>query len=277
MKALILLISVATLSLSNGAYAFDIYSFIPYVKRVEDGTVVSGAIDAQWFERYNVRHVNLVYENRLLDFNGADRKNPVADNANIKAEADRAGSDIVALDLEAWDRFNPATPRKIADVVKKFKRENPYAAVGLYATIPQNTYGWHAERLRDAERLNAMYASLADDVDYYSPSLYNYDGVDYSAWRNSAKYNIEAARQLPRKKILPYVTPEVWESGKVTGKTTWLTYEQMRQRLTALKALGADGCIIWTSSESRDSAGQQPVVDPNSGWFKAVVEFAKTK
>jgi hypothetical protein len=48
----------------------------------------------------------------------------------------------------------------------------------------------------------------------------------------------------------------------------------MMYRLNALKAAGADGCILWISSGQIDpSTGVLLVIDATAGWFKAVVDF----
>jgi hypothetical protein len=48
----------------------------------------------------------------------------------------------------------------------------------------------------------------------------------------------------------------------------------MMYRLNALKAAGADGCILWISSGQIDPAtGALLVIDTTAGWFKAVLDF----
>jgi len=144
--------------------------------------------------------------------------------------------------------------------------------VGLYSTVPQNTYVWREEKRGPYDRQNEKYAAVADAVDYFSPSLYNYSLTDFVSWKEGAKYNIEAARKYSKtKKILPYVTPEVEDNGMAR----WLSYDEMMSRLEVLKSLGADGCILWASSRSRESSGKRPVLDPSAGWLKAVVDFSR--
>lgn len=47
----------------------------------------------------------------------------------------------------------------------------------------------------------------------------------------------------------------------------------MMFRLSALKASGATGCILWISSGAVDENGNPVSVDATSGWFKAVADF----
>jgi hypothetical protein len=48
----------------------------------------------------------------------------------------------------------------------------------------------------------------------------------------------------------------------------------MLTRLQTLYDLGADGCIVWASSGDRTLDGTMPVFDRNSGWGKALADFA---
>jgi hypothetical protein len=61
---------------------------------------------------------------------------------------------------------------------------------------------------------------------------------------------------------------------KVSGVTRWLTYDEMMERLQALKTLGADGCIIWGGKAEHDASGVHPTLDPRHGWLEAVDVFA---
>jgi hypothetical protein len=257
------------------ALAFDIYGYIPYQSRIDDGNVLQGRPSREWFSGMGIKPIEVVYDNRLLDFpQGGSRTQATVNNEKIHqvAKANKENdSHLVSLDLESWDRADPRTPSRMLQTIEMYRKAHPGAVVGLYATVPQNTYGWKSERRSSYDKLNNNYADVAIAVDYFSPSLYNYSFGDFEAWKEAASYNIQAAHKYSSsKKVLPYITPEVRKGG---GGTRWLSYDEMMQRLVTLKALGADGCIIWASSRTRDSAGAPPTLDPGVGWLKAVVDF----
>lgn len=60
---------------------------------------------------------------------------------------------------------------------------------------------------------------------------------------------------------------------EIYGMTTLLSFDEMMSHLLTLYKLGADGCFIWTSSQTRDSNGNKFYIDVNSGWGKAIVDF----
>jgi hypothetical protein len=278
-KKMLLNIAVATSAIcgASQAVAFDIYGFIPYGSRVDGGQVISGRASKDWFSALGIRPIDVVYERRVLDYPDGEKSRKLATiNADkirdLANSADRKRNVPVSLDLEGWDRSAPGTPGLLLQTLKEFRATNPDAMVGFYATVPQNTYGWREDKQKSYDDLNSKYAVLAEAVDYFSPSLYNYSKGDFAAWEKSARYNISAARKYSStKKVLPYITPEVSENGA----TRWLSYDEMMSRLEALKSLGADGCIVWTSSQTRDASGNAPVLDPSTGWLKAVSDFGK--
>ena len=59
------------------------------------------------------------------------------------------------------------------------------------------------------------------------------------------------------------------------GPVRMLTEAEMRTRLQTLYDLGADGCIVWASSNDRTLDGKAPVFDRDSGWGKALADFAQ--
>lgn len=142
--------------------------------------------------------------------------------------------------------------------------------MGLYATVPQNTYGYD-DKISRYDKVNKAYSQVAAAVDYFSPSLYNYKTTDSLLWKKSAVYSIGACKKYnyPAKKILPYLTPEI----SINKTTSLLTYSEMMFRLQTLYDLGADGCLIWTSSGTRDNKGNKIYIDENEGWLKAVKDF----
>lgn len=258
------------------ALAFEIYGFIPYQSRIDGGKVVQGRPSLGWFSGIGIKPIDVVYDNRLLDFpKGRAKAQATINNEKIQKVAkanDENESQLVSLDLESWDRHDPMTPSKILQTIEIYRKAHPGSVIGLYATVPQNTYGWKSKKRESYESLNSKYADVAEAVDYFSPSLYNYSRDDFASWRESARYNISAAKKYSStKKVFPYITPEVSENGA----TRWLTYDEMMQRLEGLRSLGADGCIVWASSQTRDSAGKPPILDPSNGWLKAVSDFSR--
>lgn len=262
--------------LTGQALAFDIYGFIPYQSKVEAGRLVKGRPSQEWFSAMGIKPIDVIYENRLLDFpEGRARALATLSTDKIIGIASPNtgnGAQLVSLDLESWDRNAPDTPGKILQTIEKYRKAHPKSVIGLYATVPQNTYGWKSQNRDSYDSLNKKYSEVAEAVDYFSPSLYNYSIDDFDSWKEAAAYNIKAARNYSAsKKVIPYITPEVSEKGV----TRWLSYDEMMQRLKILKSLGADGCIVWTSSSARDLTGALPTLDPTSGWLKAVYDFGK--
>lgn len=265
------------LGLYGDAYAFEVYGFIPYDHMIQHGELVEGRPSSEWFETLGIHPIDVVYERRMIKVlvDKMGKKSFVLNPDMMKDVGlgkGRKNTTIVSLDLESWDRFDAKTPTRLIETIQAFRKVNKDTPLGLYATVPQNTYSWQADKKDQYDQLNSKYASVADAVDYFSPSLYNYSKDDYAAWFDGAKYNIEAAKKYSKvKKVIPYITPEIWEDGY----TRWLSYDEMKKRLQALKQLGADGCIVWTSSRSRSLTGEKPTLDPGFGWLKAVTEFTE--
>jgi len=256
---------------------FNIYGFIVYSGYVQNGANVNASYAQiqQYLLAFGIKKLNLLYENKLLDYPNGDMANGIPNTHRIDSLANQALADpstLVSFDLEGWNRFDTTvTPARMITVIKDFKKTNTVSPVGLYATVPQNTYGYSATTKSTYDKYNKGYASVAAQVDYFSPSLYNYNGVDSVAWKNAAAYNVQACNLygFTSKKITPYITPEV----TVNGVTTVLSYNDMLLRLQALYNLGADGCFVWTSSSTRDANGNKIYVDVTTGWAKAIVDF----
>jgi hypothetical protein len=263
------------------------------LKSYQDSTGVHSITDA-WFKTLGISPLNLIYSGNLVTCpltSCTDEYEVDATKvASEAASADATGSTLVSLDLEVWDsdRFQPTVPtgngrtivQNLSDAVSTFKADNPGAVVGLYAEVPQNTFTWSATSEQTYNSLNPQYAAVAALVDYYSPSLYNYgyDGTENgdASWNSAAVYAVDQSRAFDTlngttKRVLPYITP-VWTDS--SGASHILTYDQMMYRLNALKAAGADGCILWISSGQIDPAtGALLVIDTTAGWFKAVLDF----
>ncbi|WP_322044743.1 Ig-like domain-containing protein [Paraburkholderia sp. J67] len=274
------------------ASPFAVFEFLK-LKSYQNASGVNAISDA-WFRSLGISPLNLIYSGNLVTCplsSCTDQYTVDATKiATAAASADSTGATPVSLDLEVWDtkRFYPTTAtgngqsivQNLSDALTAFKADNPGARVGLYAEVPQNTFGWSATTTQTYDTLNAKYAAVAALVDYYSPSLYNY-GYDGTAtgdanWNNAAIYAIDQSHAFDTlngttKNVLPYITP-VWTDS--SGASQLLTYDQMLYRLKALRAAGADGCVLWISSGQKDPAtGQLLVIDTTAGWFKAVLDF----
>jgi hypothetical protein len=255
--------------------AFNVYAFIVYAGYMQGGTEVKASNKQlrEYLYTLGINEMDLLYEQKMLDYPAGDKENGVPNNTRIDSLALEAKGfkDIpVSLDLEGWKRFDTIkTPQRMLDVISRFKKINKTSKVGLYATVPQNTYAY-APNISRYDKVNKAYAKVAAAVDYYSPSLYNYD-IDTVAWNKSAVYNMLACKKygFTDKPIMPYITPEV----NLKGEKRMLTYDEMMNHLQTLYSLGASGVLIWTSSGTRDAQGNRLYIDANSGWLKAVRDF----
>jgi len=252
---------------------FTIYGFIVYRDVTSPASASSGVLAS--VQRYGIQPVDLVYEQRLLDVDKASPRDAKINPDKIDTVAKDAlknPGELVALDIEDWNRFDTAhSPALYLQVLKEFQRANPKSKVGLYGIVPQVTYGWSDDVPVKYDKLNASYKQVAEAVSYFSPSLYNWErALTDESWERAAKYAIDAAHAYDASKpVIPYITPEVTRNGN----TSFLSYDQMLFRLQTLKRLGVDGCIIWTGTASGRKAGG--TFDPSQGWAKAVVDFRK--
>lgn len=258
-------------------HPFNVYGFIVYGGYMQGDTRVNASFkDIQnYLSQFGIQKYDLIYENKLLDYPNGDKTNGTINQHKIDSLASQALQEpniLVSLDLEGWKRFDTLqTPARMIEAIKAFRKTNKDSKIGLYATVPQNTYAY-SPAISKYDKVNKAYSAVAAAVDYYSPSLYNYNGSDTVEWNKGALYNIAACRKynFPGKKIIPYITPEVKMKG---SPSTFLTYEEMMGHLQTLYNAGADGVLIWTSSGTRDANGQKIYIDANAGWLKAVRDF----
>ncbi len=261
-------------------HPFNVYAFIVYGGYIQNGTEVKASYKqlSRYLLGYGIKGYDLIYEQKMIDYPDSKKENGVPNVKRIDSlgrEAIGFTNTPVSLDLEGWKRFDTIkTPKRMLEVIGEFKKVNKQSPLGLYATVPQNTYAY-AENIGRYDKWNKAYAQVAAAVDYFSPSLYNYDGHDTVGWNKAAVYNMAACKRygFRDKPIIPYITPEVTQKG---GPTTMLTYEEMMNHLQTIYRLGASGCLIWTSSGTRDANGNRIYIDVNSGWLKAVRDFMAT-
>lgn len=277
--ASVLLASICCIgNAQNAKQRFKVYGFIVYAGYTENGTNVKASYPElqQYLRTYGFQNLNLIYEQKMLDYPGGDKKNGLPNTERIQALARAASSDPdtpISLDLEGWNRWDTFnTPSRMIEVINAFKKINKVSKIGLYATVPQNTYAY-SENISRFDKVNKAYSKVAASVDYFSPSLYNYD-IDTVNWNKAATYNINACKKynFPDKPILPYITPEL----NLKGVKRMLTYDEMMDHLQTLYRLGAKGVLLWTSSGKRDEQGEKIYVDVNNGWAKAVKDFIAT-
>ena len=256
---------------------FTIYEYIPYKNHVAAGQLSSSPSLDQYLESLNIHRIKVNYLERFMTDGQPDEKKIEA----IAKSAKDAHNIPVSFDTEFGDRFHPETVvPKVVEILNIYHRFNTVTPVGVYATAPQNTYAWKPD-INRFDALSQQYQPVADQLDFLSPVLYNYEGPDTAAWQKAAVYNMAAARAYKTgKPIIPYISPiiRVQDSGKNDesqhGPVRTLTESEMLIRLQTLYQLGADGCIVWASSSDRTADGNPPIFDPNSGWGKALADFA---
>lgn len=260
------------------ARPFTIYEFLPWGQHIENGHPTNSPALQVYLHSLGIQHAAVVY-----DF----ATNGKADTNKIYKTIERAAADtnsIVSFDTEFGKRFQPDTViPEVLEILRAYRSFHPANKVGVYATAPQNTYGW-STNIQRYDSLNAKYQPVADAVDFLSPCLYVYR-TDLESWKKAAAYNVDAANKYHTgKPVIPYIdavvdigTTNKMKNGVLTKITIArpMTEQEMAERLQTLYDLGASGCIIWGSSGKITPEGKQPVFDRNSGWGKAAADFAQ--
>ena len=259
------------------AKKFIIYQYIPYSAHVADGKVSTVPALKPYLESINIHRVDVVYAPRFMT-NGRPDEKKIED---IAKSAIATPGIPVSFDTEFGQRFHPETViPAVSEILSIFHRYNTVTPVGVYGTAPQDSYAWKPNTPARFDAINRLYASVAGQVDFLSPVLYNYNDGDTKRWQLAAAYNMEAAKKYNTgKPIVPYLNIAV-----VLEKNQWdktgpipvrlLSEAEMHTRLQTLYDLGASGCIVWASTRFRTPDGQSPVFDRNSGWGKALADFA---
>lgn len=244
---------------------FVVYAYIPWA-------------NASNLLTYGIQPIDVIYEKNLF----TNEKMDARKIKKLASEMSLKKTRLVSFDMEFGNRFKPETViPTIRAVLKMFHNYNLTNPIGIYAVIPQNTYGVRPiGAFKYAyEKLNNNYSMLINDVDFISPSLYNYGISDYKVWLENASFNISIAKKMTSKPILPYISPIITVGSTVLVKDGHLVKElseaEMAEKLSALYHLGASGCILWASSQDRTVEGQVPLFNPKKGWGKAVVDFVK--
>jgi hypothetical protein len=260
------------------AKKFIIYEYIPYSAHVADGKVSTVPALKPYLESIDIPMVDVVYVPRFMT-NGRPDKKKIED---IAKSAIATPGIPVSFDTEFGQRFQPETVIPgVSEILSIYHQYNTVTPAGVYGTAPQDSYAWEQNTPARFDAINRLYASVAGQVDFLSPVLYNYNDGDTTRWKFAADYNMEAAKKYNTgKPIVPYISIAV-----VLKKSQWnktgpipvrsLTEAEMQTRLQTLYDLGASGCIVWASTRFRTPDGKSPVFDRNSGWGKALADFAE--
>lgn len=272
----ILLLSSSLLVIQQ-IHAFEVYGFIPWKTHVtKEGKTISDAEETKkYIYQQGFKPVKVVYHKYFL----TDDKPDAEKIKKIAEESQNAPNIPISFDIEIGDRYKPETVLPVVQETLRLYREYKGAApVGVYALLPNDTYnhklvGKNYQMYLD---LNQKYASIAKQVDFLSPVFYNYQKKDIEAWKKTVDFNMVEAKKYAKKynlKIIPYIT-STYHDRKDKFYVEQMTYEEMKQRLTYLKKVGADGVILWESSEGYEiSSKGKPVIDFTKGWSKAVYQF----
>jgi len=280
MKIKLLFISLAIL-LPLNSNAFTIYSFVPYRYHVDKyGKKVDGYSRAeQALYEVGTKKIKVLYENQFLT-----NKQPDVEKIKKIVEDTKKNPEIpISFDIEVGNDRKPETVLPIVlKTLKLYHYLGGQAKVGVYSLLPVSTEG---EMLSDAripgyQLLNKKYEPIAELVDFLSPVIYNYNIRDPRIWKKIIDINMAESHKYANKynlEIYPYITASYYfpEKDPKTGMryVEPLTDIEMRDRLLYFKQKGADGVILWESSETRQKNGSKPLMDFKSNWAKGVSDF----
>ncbi len=281
----LLLLSAAVCSPSlaqSPARKFTIYEYVPYKNHIVGGEVTATPPLKQYLESVGIHRIDVVYLPRFMTDGKPDKK-----KIEAIAKAALATPNIpVSFDTEFGSRWQPGTVIPgVTEILKTYHRYNKVTPAGVYGTAPQDSFAWDPTaadlKVTDYNKLNGLYKKIPQLVDFISPVLYNYEGPHTKAWMRAAAYNMAIAKAYKTgKPIIPYIEDAIvlhqsqWK-GKGTIPVRMLTEAEMNTRLQTLYDLGASGCIVWASTRFRTADGKAPVFDRNSGWGKALADFAQ--
>lgn len=264
------------LALPN-VYSFDIYGFIPWKTHITtNGSVVSDfGLTKQYITQQGFKPIKVVYHKYFLT-------NDQPDPEKIKKIAEDSKfspATPISFDIEIGNRFAPKTVLPIVkETLRLYHQYGGAAPVGVYALLPQNTYGGKLDSGKTVlyTDLNKKYESIAKQVDFLSPVFYNYDQKNIDLWKKSVDFSMAESKKYAKKynlKIIPYIT-STYAEKKDKYYVEQMSEKEMQQRLTYLKNAGANGVIIWESSEGFErSTNGKPAIDFSKGWAKVVKDF----
>lgn len=269
--------------LPSFTYAFDIYGRVPWSIKQGDALITNQQEVKEILSKRGIQQIDVVYHNRIFT-------NGQVDSEKIKKIAEESNKNAhipVSFDIELSNRFKPDTVLPIINtVIDLYRAYGGKAKIGLYANLPQQTYGGgklNNEMKQKYIELNKHYESLALKVDFLSPSFYFYDNEDIALWKKAVDFNMEQSKKIAKKynlKIYPYVT-NAFITSKVDPITKgWtvklLTCKQMHETIRYVESRGADGVIIWNSSNVLDENGVKPIIQLHQSWFKGINSFDRS-
>lgn len=271
-----LAITSSLLTISN-VYAFDIYGFIPWKTHITtNGSVVSNfSLTKQYITQQGLKPIKVVYHKYFLtnDQPDPEKIRKIAEDSKLSPHIP------ISFDIEIGNRFAPKTVLPIVEeTLRLYHHYGGAAPVGVYALLPQNTYGGKLDNRKTVlyTDLNKKYESIAKQVDFLSPVFYNYNQKNIDLWKKSVDFNMAESKKYAKKynlKIIPYIT-STYAERKEKYYVEQMTGKEMQQRLSYLKNMGADGVIIWESSQGFErSSNGKPAIDFSKGWAKVVKDF----
>ena len=144
-------------------------------------------VDNRCYADRHIQPANMYYNLTTCDNITPQKCDPnFAEIAKVAKAADPTGTIPSIMDLEVWNRyrFKPTqkTPNSksivenLSESLVAFRQRKPGVLLGMYSGVPQNTYGRiGAADLEGFQKLDLQYQAVADLVDYFAPSLYNYN------------------------------------------------------------------------------------------------------
>lgn len=270
-----ILIFFILIFVSSTAYSFEVFGRIPWSIKQKESLITDPEEIKEILLENNIKKIDVVYHNRMLTNNEVD-----PEKIKKLALESLSNPDIpISFDYELGNRFKPETILpKILEIIDLYRFYGGKAQVGVYALLPQNTYGG-AKLTYDQQKkyveLNKKYEILAKKINFLSPSLYFYDGKNMENWKKSVDFNIGQSIFFAKKyglKIYPYIT-NTYTISKVdpvtkSWRVMYLSCSEMNQVVTYIRSRGADGIIIWNSSNVLDQYGKKPVINLKNSWFE---------
>lgn len=263
--------------ISNNVYSFEIYGRIPWSFQKNEVLISNQEEVKSILTKNGINEIDVVYHNRMLTNNEVDPE-------KIKKIASDSleNPDIpISFDYELGNRFKPETVLpNIIKIIDLYRFYGGKSKIGVYAMLPQNTYGGKnltSEEMQKYDSLNKKYEELASKLDFLSPSFYFYDGKNFVDWKKSVDFNMKQSKLIAKKynlKIYPYVT-NAFITSKIDPITKgWsielLSCKQMKQTIKYIEDRGANGVIIWNSSNVLTENDVKPIISYDQPWFKGV-------
>ncbi|OTG88643.1 hypothetical protein [Acinetobacter sp. ANC 3813] len=267
---------------SSNAYCFDIYQYIKWKNYTDsNGNLISNSNQFQnYLKQQNIKPIDVVYHNRFLT-------NGIPDAQKIKIIAEKASkypNIPISFDIEVGDRFQPKTVlptiQKTLSLYHKFGGKAP---VGVYGVLPQ---GLPRTEIVDNEKrqkfinLNQAYETVASQVNFLNPVIYNFNIRDFNDWKNRVDLQISEAKKYAKKynlKIIPYFSITYITKEKRGEKIIEpLTEQEASKRLNYIKSKGVDGIIIWDTNIGTLADSSAPIFNSQHGSSKALLNFSRS-